>query len=166
MRGIHRSPVNSPHKGSVTRKMYPFDDVIIIRYNWHDDVGKATDPTNSFEQWFSDINCSRFQLVVLLFRCSRPRIIASQISWWRDIELGYTAPLSLATTNHISSEMVSVALQWRHNGRAGVSNHQSHDCLLNRLFRRRSNKTSKLRVTGLCAGNSPVTGEFHATKGQ
>ena len=36
------------------------------------------------------------------------------------------------------------------------------DCLLNRLSRRRSNKTSKLRVTGLCAGNSPVTGEFPA----
>ena len=32
--------------------------------------------------------------------------------------------------------------------------------VLNRLFRRRSKKTSKLRVTGLCAGNSPGTGEF------
>ena len=40
--------------------------------------------------------------------------------------------------------------------------HQPHDCLLNRLFRRRSKKISKLRVTGLCAGNSPVTGEFPA----
>ena len=29
VRGIHRSPVNSPHKGPVTRKMFPFDDVII-----------------------------------------------------------------------------------------------------------------------------------------
>ena len=28
--GIHRSPVNSPHKGPVTRKMFPFDDVIMI----------------------------------------------------------------------------------------------------------------------------------------
>ena len=46
-------------------------------------------------------------------------------------------------------------LQWRHNGRDGVSNHQPHDCLLNRLFRRWSKKTSKLRVTGLSAGNSP-----------
>ena len=53
-------------------------------------------------------------------------------------------------------------LQWRHNGRDSVSNHQPHDCLLNRLFRRRSKKTSKLRVTGLCAGNSPGTGEFPA----
>ena len=43
-----------------------------------------------------------------------------------------------------------------------ISNQQPHDCLLNRLFRRRSKKTSKLRVTGLCAGNSPGTGEFPA----
>ena len=50
--------------------------------------------------------------------------------------------------------------QWRHNGRDGVSNHQPHDCLLNRLFGRRSKKTSNLRVTGLCVGNSPGTGEF------
>ena len=55
-------------------------------------------------------------------------------------------------------------LQWRHNGHDGVPNHQLHDCLLNRLFRRRSNKTSKLRVTGLCEGNSPGTGEFPAQR--
>ena len=54
------------------------------------------------------------------------------------------------------------SLLWRHNWCDGVSNHQPHDCLLNRLFRRRSKKTSKLRVTGFCAGNSPVTGEFPA----
>ena len=39
-----------------------------------------------------------------------------------------------------------------------VINHQPHHCLLRRLFGSRSKKTSKLRVTGLCAGNSPVTG--------
>ena len=27
--GIHRWPVNSPHKGPVTRKMFPFNDVIM-----------------------------------------------------------------------------------------------------------------------------------------
>ena len=32
--------------------------------------------------------------------------------------------------------------------------------LLNHPFRRRSKKKSKLRVTGLCAGNSPLTSEF------
>ena len=46
-------------------------------------------------------------------------------------------------------------LQWRHNEHNGVSNHRRLDCLLNRLFRHRSKKTLKLRVTGLCAGNSP-----------
>ena len=29
--GIHRWPVNSPHKGPVTRKMFQFDDVIMVR---------------------------------------------------------------------------------------------------------------------------------------
>ena len=50
----------------------------------------------------------------------------------------------------------SYTLQWRHNGRDGVSNHQPYDCLLNCSFRRRSKKTSKHRVTGLCGGNSSV----------
>ena len=50
------------------------------------------------------------------------------------------------------------------NGCGGVSNHQPHDCLRSRLIRHRSKKTSKLRVTGLCAGNSPVTGEFPAQR--
>ena len=56
----------------------------------------------------------------------------------------------------------SITLRWRHNERDSVSNHQPQDCLLNRLFRRRSKKTSKLRVTGLCVGNSPGTAEFPA----
>ena len=43
---------------------------------------------------------------------------------------------------------------------AMASQIQPHDCLLNQLFRHRSKKTSKLRVTGFCEGNSPVTGEF------
>ena len=53
-----------------------------------------------------------------------------------------------------------IALLWRHNGHDVVSNHQPNDCLLIRSFRRRSRKMPKLRVTGLCVGNSPETGEF------
>ena len=66
----------------------------------------------------------------------------------------------------------SKSLQWRHNGRDSVSNHQPHHCLLNRLFRHTSKETSfeKLRITGLCVcvcvggggGDSPATGEFPA----
>ena len=56
------------------------------------------------------------------------------------------------------------ALQWRHNECDGVSNHQHHDSLFNRLFRRRSTITPKLRVTGFVRGihrwpvNSPHIG--------
>ena len=56
------------------------------------------------------------------------------------------------------------ALQWRHNERDGVSNYQPRDCLLNRLFGRRSKKTSKLAslafVQGIHRGpvNSPHKG--------
>ena len=60
--------------------------------------------------------------------------------------------------------MPATTLQWRHNEQYGVSNHQPHDCLLNRLFKRRSKKTSKPRVTGLCEGNSLETGEFPAQR--
>ena len=56
------------------------------------------------------------------------------------------------------------SLQWRQKGRGGVSNHQRLGYLLNRLFRLMSKKTQKLHVTGLCEGNSPVTGEFPAQR--
>ena len=57
---------------------------------------------------------------------------------------------------------MSIPLLWRHNGHDGVSNHQPSNCLLNHLFRLRWKNTSKLRATDICAGNSPVTGEFPA----
>ena len=42
----------------------------------------------------------------------------------------------------------------------GVSNHRRFECLLKSLFRRRSKKTSKHPVTGICEGNPPLTGGF------
>ena len=56
----------------------------------------------------------------------------------------------------------NTSLQWRHSGHDSISNHQPHDCFLNRWFRCKWKKTSKLSVTGLCAGNSLGTGEFLA----
>ena len=38
VRGIHRSPVNSPNKWPVTRKMFPFDDVIMQFHAWNKDM--------------------------------------------------------------------------------------------------------------------------------
>ena len=52
-------------------------------------------------------------------------------------------------------------LKWRHNEHDGVSNHQPHDYLLNRSG---ADQRSTLRATGLCEGNSLMTGEFPAQR--
>ena len=51
-----------------------------------------------------------------------------------------------------------MTLQWRHNGRDGVSNHQPHHCLPNRLFRLKENIKAP-RHWPLCG---EFTGEFPA----
>ena len=70
-----------------------------------------------------------------------------------------------STRQHLieSAELMD-SLQWHHNEHDGVSNHQCLNCLPDRLFRRKSKKTAKLRFIGLCDGNSPVTGEFPAQR--
>ena len=81
--------------------------------------------------------------------------------WWKENARPLSFRVGMICQGHLGTH---ISLQWRHNGHDSVSNYQPHDCLLNFLFRRRSKKTSKLRVTGLCAGNSPVTGEFPAQR--
>ena len=56
VRGIHRWPVNSPHKRPVTRKMFPFDDVIMwwkrvysLGCNWM--VNKSQDSCQGYMAW-------------------------------------------------------------------------------------------------------------------
>ena len=67
-------------------------------------------------------------------------------------------------TNPVVTSGTGGSLQWRHNELHCVSNHRRLHGLLTCLFSYRSKETSKLRVTGLCAGNSRVTGEFPAHK--
>ena len=47
---------------------------------------------------------------------------------------------------------------------SGIAPHRCLHCLLNRLFRCRSKKTSKLCVTRLCEGNTPVTSGFSSQR--
>ena len=67
--------------------------------------------------------------------------------------------------NELTYILYSATVQWRHNECDGVSNHQPRHCLLNRLFMRRSKKTSKLRHWRLCG---ELTGGpwIPCTKGQ
>ena len=59
---------------------------------------------------------------------------------------------------------MKVPLQGHHNEPNAVTDDRRLDSLLNRLFRCTSNKASKLRVAGLCEGNSAANGEFPAQK--
>ena len=61
---------------------------------------------------------------------------------------------------HQHSSRPVIPVQWRHHEHDGASNHWRLDCLLKRMISCRSKKTSKLRVIGLCEGNSSETGEF------
>ena len=60
--------------------------------------------------------------------------------------------LFLISNNNQPHSIDSRTLQWRHDECDGIPNHWRVHCLLNRLCRRRSKKTSELRVTGLCGG--------------
>ena len=89
--------------------------------------------------------------------------IQHSASWWasivrcQGIDRVSDVQVSIPYIYHLQHKKT---LLWRRNGHDGVPNHQPHHCLLNHLFR--SKKKSKLRVTGLCAGNSPGNGEFPA----
>ena len=56
VRGIHRSPVNSPHKGPVTRKMFPFDDVIKYALRWAEKGYSGCDSA-CYNYWFNELIC-------------------------------------------------------------------------------------------------------------
>ena len=58
------------------------------------------------------------------------------------------------------SALNEVQLQWRHNEHGSVSNHRRIGCLFKLLFSCRPKKISKLRATGLCVRNPPVTVGF------
>ena len=55
-------------------------------------------------------------------------------------------------------------LEWCHNERDDIWNHRRLDYLLSRLFRRRSKRTTMLRVTGLCEGKSTTWWRHHVTQ--
>ena len=106
-------------------------------------IGQAIPWINLCMQTTWPIGTARLNRISLGNSLSSPRVWVG-FCWSRRIG-----------SNHYNGPMLP--LQWCDNERDGVSNHRCLDYLLNRLFRRRSKKTSKLRVTGLSEGNSLVT---------
>ena len=101
--------------------------------------------TFQYVLYVADISSIKIHVTRLSLRRRRQH---SLNNFWHWLKPHCIAKLMTKSSVRIDAE----SLQWRHNERDSVSNHQPHDCLLNRLFRRRSKKTSKLRVTGLRVG--------------
>ena len=72
------------------------------------------------------------------------------LSLWYTIKLSCVFFMGTQLPKRQQEKIIS--LKWCHNECDGVPNHRHLDCLLNCLFRHRSEKISKLRVTGLVRG--------------
>ena len=129
-----------------------------------------------FHSYGEIVYCELIQQIVLslhwhvsiLNSVNPPLSLVSLVSWFLEFRFYFRKPhivlKPVAFLVWSNKAWIFKASKWRRNERDGVSNHQPHDCLLNRLSRRRSKKTSKLHVNGLCAGNSPGVDEFPAQR--
>ena len=84
VRRIHRWPVNSPHKGPVTRKMFPFHDVIMgCHYEWHKKTVVLYLKTSTHAAIFF-FNYVRIGMVnpALLTTSSINCVLEGHSSWW------------------------------------------------------------------------------------
>ena len=68
VRGIHRGPVNSPHKGPVKRKIFPFDDVIMVSFPHPQETPIKMAPMAPKFQLFYFPICGRGEVVRQVFR--------------------------------------------------------------------------------------------------
>ena len=107
-------------------------------------------------------NVAKYILQALYFICPKCLWLSKMVLIWQTKVVVVVVVVTVTAMVGGGRRDRADSLQWRHNGRDSVSNHQPYDCLLNCLFRHISKKTSKLRVTGLCVGNLPLTSEFPA----
>ena len=139
VRGIHRWPVNSPHKGPVTRKMFPFDDVIIR-------TRASVTIMMSWQRLWCHINCKRGYFITARSHehhsVSDNRHLDCSVNSW--------VTSKKIPKGHGFGKDFDVMLLYRHY-------------IIHRpWWRHQMEKISALLA--ICAGNSPVTGEFPAQR--
>ena len=130
-----------------------------LLWNYRHHMASQNSFVIDFTNWFSirfpdgqtTLDCQQFIIMVI----------------WEQLWEWHLQNLSILTQVSMSAQLTeNNTLQLRHNERNGVSNHQRLDCVLYRLFRRRSMKKSKLRVTGLLWGEFTGDRWIPHTKGQ
>ena len=129
VQGIHRGPVNSPHKWPVTRKMLPFDDVIMIRKTSY----IATPRCDKLSERFNnDVTWASWHFKSPAYRLFIQQLIQANntLKWYRSSTL-----LSLCEGNPLvtswfptqrTSDVGSVFISWRHPGAREVLHRNIH----------------------------------------
>ena len=151
------SQITGPRVCSISCSGKHQSKIKVLRY-WPFERGTYRSPMNSLNE--GPIMC--FQLMTSSWS------IRKTIIWTDgDTDLTWISVLSPFCKMQLFIDLLTstyiTTLQWRHNGHDGVSNQQCLDCSLSRWSRRRSKKTSKFCVAGLCEGNS-LTGEFSSQR--
>ena len=164
VRGIHRSPVQSPHKSQWRGASFDVFNLCLNKQmskqsirRWIETPSRSLWRHSNIYLQFDIIKCD---FIFAVFVMSTFAVIREDKLWIDgDIAQTGTNQVGISVFWKINNVIQrDSTLQWRHNGRDSVSNHQPHDCLHNRLSRCRSKKTSKFCVTGPCVW----TGEFPA----
>ena len=68
VQGIHRGPVNSPHKWPVTRKMFPFDDVIMYAMYFSSHIPHAWTVSKNFNRYVIIITDIPYAIYIYMVR--------------------------------------------------------------------------------------------------
>ena len=74
--------------------------------------------------------------------CHISRELCTWVILWWFVVVWYQFIYACYSAGLLFTKKTASSLQWRQNGRDGVSNHQPHDCLLNRLFRQRKHQSA------------------------
>ena len=111
LRGIHRWSVNSPHKGPVMRKMFLFDDVIMIYFS-----------VSGFPSWAIIIVCS-FIVIIYTSIVSTSNLQRNQQVWlsqYSDVIMNVMPP-QITGVSIACSTVCSVADQRKHQSSASLA---------------------------------------------
>ena len=111
---------------------YLIDDFVPLKYDEINGTGDICLVNPTPQVWINTDNVQQPCTILFL----RPSLQICQRPGWETLSI-IQAWITWST----------FSLQWRHNGRDGVSHPRCIDCLLNCYFGRRSKKTSQLRVT-------------------
>ena len=188
VQGIHREPVDSPHKWPVTRKMFLFDDVImehnrLLSLQWCDVSIRASEIkwSNKLGEFFGVLENIQYIFKLSKYHfLAHPRQVSLTYFWlnipasWNICFILIEIPITLSLGNfapdtpaillcHIQKIVASFMVT--SNGRPDISIHLPLDCLLSSLLRLTLKGISKLHITGSLWGESTSDWWIPLTKG-